>query len=72
MFYFSGEINGKYLKNEVKQLSLFMSRVKVRFLPVRWGLVAHEMQYRAYRAYRAVLLSSRRLLLLHASFTLCR
>lgn len=30
MFYFSGVINGKYLKNEVKQLTLFMSRVKVR------------------------------------------
>jgi ribosome biogenesis protein BMS1 len=32
MFYFSGVINGKYLKNEVKQLSLFISRVKVRLL----------------------------------------
>ena len=31
MFYFSGVVNGKYLKNEVKQLSLFMSRVKVRY-----------------------------------------
>ena len=30
MFYFSGVINGKYLKNETKQLALFMSRVKVR------------------------------------------
>jgi ribosome biogenesis protein BMS1 len=30
MFYFSGVINGKYLKNEVKQLTLFISRVKVR------------------------------------------
>ena len=30
MFYFSGIINGKYLKNEVKQLTLFISRVKVR------------------------------------------
>jgi ribosome biogenesis protein BMS1 len=30
MFYFSGVVNGKYLKNEVKQLSLFISRVKVR------------------------------------------
>jgi ribosome biogenesis protein BMS1 len=29
MFYFSGVIHGKYLKNEVKQLSLFISRVKV-------------------------------------------
>ena len=29
MFYFSGVINGKYLKNEVKQLTLFISRVKV-------------------------------------------
>lgn len=31
MFYFSGVINGKYLKNEVKQLTLFISRVKVSF-----------------------------------------
>lgn len=30
MFYFSGVIHGKYLKNEVKQLALFISRVKVR------------------------------------------
>jgi len=30
MFYFSGVVHGKYLKNEVKQLSLFISRVKVR------------------------------------------
>ena len=30
MFYFSGCINGKYLKNEVKQLTLFISRAKVR------------------------------------------
>jgi ribosome biogenesis protein BMS1 len=30
MFYFSGVIGNKYLKNEVKQLSLHMSRVKVR------------------------------------------
>lgn len=29
MFYFSGIVNGKYLKNEVKQLTLFISRVKV-------------------------------------------
>jgi len=29
MFYFSGVINGKYLKNEVKQLTLFISRAKV-------------------------------------------
>jgi ribosome biogenesis protein BMS1 len=29
MFYFSGCINGKYLKNEVKQLSMFVSRAKV-------------------------------------------
>lgn len=29
MFYFSGVINGKYLKNEVKQLTLFISRTKV-------------------------------------------
>jgi ribosome biogenesis protein BMS1 len=31
MFYFSGVVNGKYLKNEVKQLRLFVSRVKVCF-----------------------------------------
>jgi len=30
MHYFSGVINGKYLKNEVKQLTMFISRVKVR------------------------------------------
>jgi ribosome biogenesis protein BMS1 len=35
MLYFSGVIGGKYLKNEVKQLSLFMSRVKV-CAHVRW------------------------------------
>jgi len=34
MFYFSGCINGKYLKNEVKQLSLFISRAKYR--PLVW------------------------------------
>mmetsp|Transcript_59864 Transcript_59864/g.147073 ORF Transcript_59864/g.147073 Transcript_59864/m.147073 type:complete len:1195 (+) Transcript_59864:72-3656(+) len=34
MFYFSGIINGKYLKNEVKQLTLFISRVKFR--PLVW------------------------------------
>lgn len=38
MFYFSGVVNGKYLKNEVKQLTLFISRVKVRHW---WGL-QHE------------------------------
>ena len=32
MFYFSGVINGKYLRNEVKQLTLFISRVKVRIV----------------------------------------
>ena len=31
MFYFSGCINGKYLKNEIKQLTLLISRVKVCF-----------------------------------------
>ena len=31
MFYFSGTVHGKYLKNEVKQLSLLISRVKVRY-----------------------------------------
>lgn len=30
IFYLSGVIHGKYLKNEIKQLSLFLSRVKVR------------------------------------------
>ena len=30
MLYFSGIINNKYLKNETKQLTLFISRVKVR------------------------------------------
>lgn len=34
MFYFSGVVNGKYLKNETKQLALFMSRVKYR--PLIW------------------------------------
>ncbi len=29
MFYFSGIVNGKYLKHEVKQLTLFIARVKV-------------------------------------------
>lgn len=29
MFYFSGIVNGKYLKNEVRQLHLLLSRVKV-------------------------------------------
>jgi ribosome biogenesis protein BMS1 len=29
MFYFSGVVNGKYLKNEVKQLTVFVARVKV-------------------------------------------
>ena len=32
MFYFSGCVNGKYLKNEVQQLRLFISRVKVRIM----------------------------------------
>ena len=34
MFYFSGCVNGKYLKHEVKQLSLLLSRVKYR--PLVW------------------------------------
>lgn len=34
MFYFSGVVNGKYLKNEVKQLTLFISRCKFR--PLIW------------------------------------
>lgn len=29
MFYFSGIVNGKYLKNEINQLTLFIARVKV-------------------------------------------
>jgi ribosome biogenesis protein BMS1 len=32
MFYFSGVVNGKYLKNEVKQLTMFVARVKVCIL----------------------------------------
>ena len=32
MFYFSGIVNGKYLKNEVKQLTLFIARAKVGVL----------------------------------------
>jgi ribosome biogenesis protein BMS1 len=34
MFYFSGCVNGKYLKHEVKQLSLLLQRVKYR--PLVW------------------------------------
>jgi len=34
MFYFSGVINGKYLRNEVKQLQLYISRAKFR--PLVW------------------------------------
>ena len=34
MFYFSGTINNKYLKHEIKQISLFISRVKYR--PLIW------------------------------------
>jgi len=34
MFYFSGVINGKYLRNEVKQLQLYISRAKYR--PLVW------------------------------------
>jgi ribosome biogenesis protein BMS1 len=34
MFYFSGVVNGKYLKNEVNQLKLFIGRVKYR--PLIW------------------------------------
>ncbi|KAL7488232.1 hypothetical protein ACHAW6_013816 [Cyclotella cf. meneghiniana] len=34
MFYFSGCVNGKYLKQEVKQLTLLLSRVKYR--PLVW------------------------------------
>lgn len=32
LYHFSGVINGKYLKNEVKQLTLFLGRVKVSHL----------------------------------------
>jgi ribosome biogenesis protein BMS1 len=35
MVYLSGCINGKYLKNEIKQLTLFISRVKVRITHVK-------------------------------------
>jgi ribosome biogenesis protein BMS1 len=34
MFYFSGVVNGKYLKNEVKMLTMLISRVKYR--PLVW------------------------------------
>lgn len=34
MFYFGGVVNGKYLKNEVRMLTLQMSRVKYR--PLTW------------------------------------
>eukprot|EP00586_Coscinodiscus_wailesii_P006920 CAMPEP_0172489038 /NCGR_PEP_ID=MMETSP1066-20121228/18798_1 /TAXON_ID=671091 /ORGANISM="Coscinodiscus wailesii, Strain CCMP2513" /LENGTH=269 /DNA_ID=CAMNT_0013256625 /DNA_START=149 /DNA_END=954 /DNA_ORIENTATION=+ len=34
MFYFSGVVNGKYLKNEVRMLTLMISRVKFR--PLIW------------------------------------
>jgi ribosome biogenesis protein BMS1 len=39
MFYFSGVINGKYLRNEMKQLTLFIGRVKVsvRLIPLDVG-----------------------------------
>jgi ribosome biogenesis protein BMS1 len=40
MFYFSGVVNGKYLKNEVKQLTLFIQRVKVCSLQT---LVCHSL-----------------------------
>jgi ribosome biogenesis protein BMS1 len=41
MFYFSGVINGKHLKNEVKQFTLFIPRVKVGFCSA-WNLDMHE------------------------------
>ena len=31
MFYFSGVVNGKYIKNEVNQLTLYIGRAKVSF-----------------------------------------
>lgn len=34
MFYFGGVVNGKYLKHEVKQLTLLLGRVKYR--PLMW------------------------------------
>ena len=34
MFYFGGVVNGKYLKHEVKQLTLLLGRVKYR--PLIW------------------------------------
>ena len=33
MFDFSGVINGKYLKHEIKRLSLYINRLKVFFFP---------------------------------------
>jgi ribosome biogenesis protein BMS1 len=39
MFYFSGCVNGKYLKNEVKQLTLLIGRCKVRKQHVSKGCV---------------------------------
>ena len=46
MFYFSGVINGKYLKNEVKQLTLFISRAKVRQKCCSIGLMKRgKMKY---------------------------
>jgi hypothetical protein len=39
MFYFSGVVNGKYLKNEVKQLTLFIQRVKVCSQTFSWTFV---------------------------------
>ena len=48
MFYFSGCINGKYLKNEVKQLSLFVSRAKVRIVAILFlkiGIHYDDKQY---------------------------
>jgi ribosome biogenesis protein BMS1 len=34
MFYMSGVINGKYLKNEVRNMTLYISRMKFR--PLVW------------------------------------
>jgi ribosome biogenesis protein BMS1 len=39
IFYLSGVIHGKYLKNEIKQLALYLSRIKVRFLFVTQRVV---------------------------------
>ena len=44
MFYFSGAVNGKYLKNEVKQLTLYISRVKVSYGQCYFWTRIHKMR----------------------------